>query len=215
MNRSKVSWFFTLTVLALAFSSLASATTITSFNVSLISGDPTQSGRLSRNGVPQDWSGGEPYPGEINPTTLYRYKTFLISSASFDFGTGQFAGYVQIDVDSVPANTFTSAYLNSYNAASKSTNWLGDEGFSGNAFGTDPNFFQVLLNPGDDLVIVVNQTGTGTVGLNEGVTITVEGFVDSEFTDPTRAPQVPEPASMILLSTGVAARWLRRKFAKA
>lgn len=217
MNRSKLSLMLTLVVLALAFSSLVSATTITTFTATVTSGDSTQLGRLSRNGQPQDWSGVEPFPGVINTGTSYHYHVYDIPAALFSFDSGDFAGYVQISVDSNSGNTFASAYSNSYDPTSKQTNWLGDAGTSGNFFG-NPLFFQVLLTPGQDLMLVINETNAAGIGDQLGILI--EGFTDSEYTDPrgTNVPTtspVPEPASMVLLGTGVVAPWLRKKFKKA
>lgn len=201
MKRSKL---FILILLALAFSSLASASTITSFTGTVALADPTQLGRLSRNGIPQDWVGSEPFPGAINPATTYHYHAYVLSSALFNFTSGDYAGYVQIDVDSISASTFVSAYQDNYNPASKATNWLGDAGTSGNFFGTDPLFFQVLLSQGHNLVLVINNTGANTAagGIGDQLGIIVEGFTDSEFTDPV-GQQVPEPASLVLLASGL------------
>jgi hypothetical protein len=210
---------FTLVVLALAFSSLVSATTITTFTGTVLSTDPTQLGRLSRNAIPQDWSGGEAYPGVINTGVSYHYSVYDIPAALFSFDSGDFAGYVQIDVDYPSGNTFVSAYANSYDPSNKQTNWLGDTGFSGNPFPGSPNFFQVLLNPGQDLILVINETtGAAGIGLGDQLGITVEGFTDSMYTDPNGnqgTSAVPEPASMVLLGTGVVVPWLRKKFKKA
>jgi hypothetical protein len=201
---------FALLVLALAFSSLASATTITTFTGTVLASDPTQLGRLSRNGVPQDWAGDEAYPGIINTGVTYHYRTYDIPWQMFAFDSGDLANYVQVTVDSLSANTYVSAYAGSYTPA----NWLGDPGTSGNYFGTDPLFFQVLLTPGQDLILVVNNTAANNVGTGDKLGITVEGFTDNMYTDPTGSP-VPEPASMVLLGTGVVAPWLRKKLKKA
>lgn len=222
MNRSKLTLMFTLVVLALAFSSLVSATTITMFTGTVLSTDPTQLGRLSRGGIPQDWSGTEAYPGVFGAGNSYHYHVYDIPAALFSFDSGDFAGYVQIDVDYPSGNTFVSAYANSYDPTNKQSNWLGDNGFSGNPFPGDPSFFQVLLNPGQDLILVINETTAAASsggGLGDQLGIQVEGFTDSMYTDPrgTNVPTsaVPEPASMFLLGSGIVAPWLRKKFKKA
>jgi hypothetical protein len=141
---------------------------------SLTAANPTQLGRLSRNGLAQDWDGDEPYPGVINTTTAYNYKTY-----SIDVGVDSF---IQIDMDSLSANTFASAYLESYSPGSPNgfqLNWLGDAGSSGNSFGTDPIFFQVQVPVGDTLVVVVNTTGASGLGLGNPYHLTVEGYIES------------------------------------
>src|SRR5438128_1300263 len=98
--------------------------------------DPTQLGRLSRNGIIQDWAGSEPFPGIINGSTSYHYAAYLVNVGLSNF--------IQIDFDSTSANTFVSAYQTSYSPPDLTTNWLGDGGASGNFFGTDPRFFNVI-----------------------------------------------------------------------
>ena len=90
---------------------LAQATVIFSGSLSVSAGDPTQLGRLSRNGVPQDWSGGEPFPGVINPATSYHYVTLDLDLGALEAGH-VFGGFIQIIFDSVFTTTFLSAYLN-------------------------------------------------------------------------------------------------------
>lgn len=147
--------------------------------------DFTQMGRLSRNGVPQDWGGSEAFPGVINGGIQYFYYAYFINVGNTPF--------IQIDFDSNSPNTFVSAYQTSYNPSSKNTNWLGDEGFSGNAFGVDPNFFDVIANLNSTLVIVVTTTAANGVGVGDPFHLIVEGYLDSSFTS-----TVPEPSTLLL-----------------
>ena len=173
--------------------------------------DPVQNGRLSRNAIAQDWSGGEPFPGVINTTTAYHYLTFLVNVGITPF--------IQINFDSLSANTFVSAYDTSYapdSAGSPNfgfdTNWLGDPGSSGNFFGTDPQFFQVIVPQNHNLVIVVNNTAAANVGVGDPFHLIVEGFIDTEFTDPPVNSPVPEPASLLLSGGGLALVALKRRY---
>ena len=171
----------------------------------LVAGDPTQLGRLSRDGVPSDWSGPKAFPGAINPTTSYHYRTYFIPTP--------ITPYIQITVDDPNAAIFSSAYKDSYNPASKSTNYLGDGGFSGNFFPGAPLFFQVFVPTGSDLVLVINDPGASNVGLGKPYSLVVEGFTDTNFSDPT-----PEPSSLFLSGGGLAAAALaarRRRRAAA
>jgi hypothetical protein len=186
--------FFTAVFAAAAVNSASAIVLFDSGVTALTAGDPTQVGRLSRNGLPQDWTGSEAFPGVINVTTTYQYQTFDVPVTD--------APFIQITMDSLSANTFASAYLDSYTPANLLTNWLGDAGSSGNFFGTDPVFFQVFVPVGHDLIVVVNQTATGA-GIGDPFSILVEGFVDTEFTDPI-ASAVPEPSTWAMMILGFA-----------
>jgi hypothetical protein len=167
--------------------------------------DPTQLGRLSRNGLPQDWTGGETFPGVINPTTAYRYHTYTVNVG--------LRPYVQVLFDSISTDLFISAYDTSYapNSAGApnfgfNVNWLGDAGISGMFFPGDPLFFQVLVPLNHILVLVVSETLGSNTGVGDGFHLTAEGYVDSEYND-----TVPEPASLLLGAAGLALAAVRRR----
>ena len=166
----------------------AMALDLMTFDSSLSVANPSQFGRLVRGGLPQDWSGGEAFPGVNNSGTSFHYDTFLVNVGN--------TPYIQVEMDSTSGNTFISAYDTSYLPGSAGlpnlgldVNWLGDAGFSGNAFGVDAVFFQVLVPANHNLVIVVNQTAAGASGLGDPFHILVEGFIDSAFTDPAPVPE--------------------------
>jgi hypothetical protein len=198
-----------LVVLLLLTTGSAQASAILDLDGVLTLDDPIQLGRLSRNGIPQDWAGDEPFPGVINPTTSYHYLTYLVNVAITPF--------IQILFDSPSPNTFVSAYDTSYlpNTAGLpnlgfDTNWLGDAGFSGNFPPPNPLFFQVLIPQNHDLVIVVNNTAAGNVGVGDPFHLTVEGFIDSEFTEPP-VVGVPEPATIFPATSGLVLLALRSR----
>jgi PEP-CTERM motif len=197
----------TVVVLMLLAAGPARAATILDVSGALTAADPTQLGRLSRNGILQDWVGTEPFPGVLNTTTLYHYHAYVVN-----VGT---TPYVQVNFDSISVNTFVAAYDTAYlpNSAGApnfgfDTNWLGDAGASGNFFGTDPVFFQVLVPLNHNLLIIVSNTGAANLGVGDPFHLIVEGFIDSAYTEPT---VVPEPATLLLGGLGLAAAGLRRR----
>lgn len=186
---------------------LAGAETISNFNGVLTSSSATELGRPSRNSVLQTWTGAEAYPGVINPATSYAYTTYTFNASLF---TG--APYVEISVFDTLDNgaDFVSAYANSYNVNSRSTNWLGDEGNSGNFFGVDAIYFDVILPASSNLVLVLNDSST--LGLNDPINIEISAYADTSYDDP---PVVtPEPSTFVMLGTGLvwAAGMARRRY---
>ena len=128
------------------------------------------------------------------PSQFY-YEEFVIPNIT--------RPYIQItfyDVNNTGA-TFAAAYLDSYQPSALApnyglaTNYLGDAGVSGNAALTDARAFQVIVPATSNLVVVVSGTGTG---LQQPFQFLVEGFYDSSFSE------VPEPASVVLESAGMA-----------
>jgi len=161
--------------------------------------DSTQLGRISRNGVISDWSAAKPFPGIINPATTYYYATYTVNTS--------YLPYLQITFDDIggTAATFVSAYQTSYDPTDLSANYLGDEGSSGNYFGTDPRTFQVYGAPNSTVQIVVNTSSAA--GLDSAYELLVQSYADTNFTD------TPEPASFGLAVAGMIAAgvMIRRK----
>ncbi len=179
---------------------IAHATVIFSGSATLSAGDPTQLGRLSRNGIAQDWTGGEPFPGVVNPGTSYHYTTIDIDISALEAGY-VFGGFLQIEFFNATAPVlFLAAYAGAYNPADLSQNWLGDGGTSPPIFGTNSTFFQIVAGAGDHIILVMNET-TPDAGLDLPGSITIEAFSDVAFTDLVRA--VPEPGGLALLALGI------------
>jgi hypothetical protein len=183
---------------------LTKAAVLHTGTISLLSTDPTQLGRLSRNAIIADWSFQEPFPGTINPTTSYHYEAISVLVPNW-------LSFLQITIDSNNANIFASVYDTSYSPnpiapnRGLDINYMGDAGGSGNFFGTSPRFFQVVDETAANsptgfgtAVVVLNETTTGA-GLNSPVGVLVEGFSDTDF------DEVPEPMTFALLGTGILA----------
>jgi len=74
-----ISAFARLLVLTLSLAAAAAqADVLLDITDQLIAANPTQLGRLSRNGVPQDWAQSTVFPGVVNSAATYHYKTYVV-----------------------------------------------------------------------------------------------------------------------------------------
>jgi hypothetical protein len=202
----------------LALCATASATDVLNVNGIITASDAAQQGRLARNGIPQDWSGSEPFPGITGTANTYHYDTYLIPENVSQGGRFYQISLLDLGPDNPGGqNLFVSAYANSYLPNSSptgnrgfNTNWLGDAGFSGNVFGVNAVFFQVLVPAGANLVIVINNSLTsGNGGINENYNLLVENFSDNQFSP---AGPVPEGgATALLLAIGAVGVFVVRR----
>lgn len=141
--------------------------------LSLSAADSTQLSRLSRSGVPSDWSVSKVFPGTLNPTTSYHFRTFTVTPPT---------DFLQVSVDDPTAVLFASAYLTSYNPASLSTGYLGDAGFTGDEF-NNPGYFQLHVTAGTPIILVVNDGLAASGGLGHPFRLIVEAFTDTLYTE--------------------------------
>ena len=191
----------TLTRSALLASALVGTTA--AYADALTATDPIQLGRLSRNATQQDWAGQEAYPGVINPSTPYHYRTYFYNVGLLP--------YVDITIDSVAATVFFSAYQTFYNPTNLAQGWLGDEGSSGNYnFSSvvppvDSRFFDVVLGRNTTLVLVVNESTTNG-GIAQPYDLHVYGNSSSgsyesiELFAVSAISRIPEPSTVLLLA---------------
>lgn len=190
----------------------AVAADVKSGTIVLSAADTQQLGRLSRMAPPSDWSSAKPYPGIVNGGTSYAYTTI---DATFAANRRQTI-YYDITVDDPTPLAFVSAYAGLYDPLDKSANYLGDPGASGNYFGVDPLFFDVVVPAGGSLRLLFNQTIAGS--FSPGTTYLVQAFSSTEYDEAFAT--VPEPASWAMLVTGFglvggAVRTRRRAVARA
>ena len=199
-------------ILLTAVPTSARAETIADFNAILTAASPTELGRPSRNGVQQTWTYAEAEPAIINATTRYAYQTYTFSASLFVGANWiEITAFDTLNRTTATGADFVSAYAGSYNPASPTTGWLGDEGVSGNYFGTDAPYFDVFVPFGQNLTLVVNDTSAA--GLNDPIAIDVSGYGDSAYGD---AIPTPEPSTLLTFGTGLAgiATVARGKFKK-
>ena len=206
---------FTLLGSLILCGGLARADVLYTGTITLLSTDPTQLGRLNRDGNIPDWSAPKPFPGALNLTTSYHYEAISVQVPSG-------LSFLAITIDSNDANIFASLYDTAYLPDSSAlnrgldVNYLGDAGGSGNFFGTSPRFFQVVdqtaansMSGFATVLLVLNETVTNA-GLNSPVDVLVEGFCDTDFDGlgqctggGTGGGAVPEPGTLAPLCAGL------------
>jgi hypothetical protein len=135
-------------------------------NGSIDTGDPTQTDRLFRSGIPQTC------PASTTCAVLGDGQPRHYDSYTFTNTTGT-TQCVNIDTNTACTGTnfiFTGAYLGSFDPANICTNWIGDSGSSPNP--DQP--FQVNVDNGQTLVVVVSEV-TPDAGC-PGYTVTITGL---------------------------------------
>src|SRR6266542_4443683 len=133
---------------------------------SIDTGDPTQTDRLFRSGIPQTCPSSNTCAIFGDPTP-HHYDLYTFTNTT---GVTQ---CVNIDTNTACTGTnfiFTAAYLGSFDPNNICTNWIGDSGFSPNP----DQAFQVSVDNGQTIVIVVSEV-TPNAGC-PAYTVTVTGI---------------------------------------
>ena len=144
---------------------------------SIDTGDPTQTDRLFRSGIPQTC------PASTTCATFGDGLPRHYDEYTFTNTTGA-TQCVTVDTNTACTGTnfiFVAAYLGSFDPANICTNWIGDSGFSPNP--DQP--FQFNLDDGQTVVVVVSEV-TPDAGCT-GYTVTVTGICGGGVT-PTPSP---------------------------
>ena len=147
---------------------------------SIDTGDPTQTDRLFRSGIPQTC------PASTTCATFGDGLPRHYDEYTFTNTTGV-TQCVTVDTNTACTGTnfiFVGAYLGSFDPANICTNWVGDSGFSPNP--DQP--FQFNLDDGQTVVVVVSEV-TPDAGC-AGYTVTVTGICGGGIT-PTPTPTCP------------------------
>lgn len=130
--------------------------------------------RINRNGVASTFGVPKSFPGSISCSGNCQFRTATFSPANTNVT-------VTITGGTNGINVFAAGYLDSFNPASISTNYLGDAGL-GVAVG-QTNTFQVVVPAGHVFVLVLNSVGAGVTGT---ISYTVDPVVGTAV--PTLTP---------------------------
>jgi hypothetical protein len=161
----------------------------------LTTGDATQTGRPTRTGVPSTWAAPKAFPGMNTTSGTRRYDLITISfpdnalqDVFYEINLEGLGGALQL---------FGMAYINSFNPANLSANYLGDRGSSTGA----ASIFQVVVPTGGTLLLQVHDVDPG-VTTDSTYTYTVSAFSDANRGE--NFVSVSEPATLGLMGLGLA-----------
>lgn len=173
----------------------ASAQANVTFTGTIDLNDPTQDGRLARDGNPSN--AGQPpkaFPGNFDQGTPYHFDLYSVTNTTG--ATTAFSVVLTLQDDSL-ALPFSVAYLGSFDPTNIATNYLGDVGSSPQNSG-ESTAFSVLVPAGATLDLVVNEVSPD--------------FGVAAYTLAVNA--VPEPSTWSLMglgTLGLGAAALRRR----
>jgi hypothetical protein len=119
-----------------------------SFNGTIESSDPTQTGRLTRTGTASSCVAVKANPGVGAPTGARHYDSYTFTNST---GSGE---CVTVTLTSTSGeNLFTAAYLGSFDPSNPGTNYLADPAASG----TPSVTYSFLVGAGQTFVVVVHE----------------------------------------------------------
>jgi hypothetical protein len=155
-------------------------------NGAIDGGDPTQTDRLFRDGIPSTCDAPKACPGPFGDGLQHHYDSYTFTNTT---GSTQ---CVSVDANTSCVGTnyiFLAAYLGSFDPTNLCANYLADQGSSPDP-SAPPGPFSFDLADGQSVVIVVSEV-TADAGC-PGYTVTVEGLCGGGGT-PTPTPSPPSP----------------------
>lgn len=159
--------------------------------------DPTLERRLTRTGLPSDWSWEKDFPGYTGGVGPRLYDLWSFTFAATD------PRYLQISIDDPSGLVFSSAHFGAFNPADLSVGYAGDLGATGNPFGF-PGFYQIHVPAAGQLFLLVNRTDIGATLPSYNYGIIVESFYTPNF------DEIPEPATIGLSAAGLVGLFVLR-----
>lgn len=126
-------------------------------NGTISASDPTQTGRITRNGVASTCAASKPNPGLAAATGSRNYDSVVYTNSS---GSGECISVGLSQTSGTVGELFDAAYLGSFNPADPSQNYLADPGTSPLALNT-PLTYSLFLPAGQTVVVVVHEVNPG------------------------------------------------------
>jgi hypothetical protein len=170
-----------LGAIMLALCASASAQT---FSGSITLSDPTENGRLFRDGVPSVAGMMKPFPGISGLGTPFHYDAYTFTNP-FAVST---AFTITLTTNTVGVFPFSVVYLGSFDPNNIATNYQADGGFSADAGA--PSVYSFDIPAGATFVAIVNEVTSGV------------GVADYSFS--LTPSTVPEPSTVVELFAGAA-----------
>ena len=156
------------------------------FEGSIEAGDPTQTDRMFRDGIPSTCDAPKTCPGPFGDGLQHHYDSYTVTNTT---GSTQCVS-VDASTDCVGTNSiFLVAYVGSFDPTNLCTNYLADQGSSPDP-SAPPGPFSFELANGQTVVIVVAEV-TADTGC-PGYTVTVEGLCARQTPTPRPRP-TPHP----------------------
>jgi PEP-CTERM motif len=143
------------TLVSAASLALCVSASAQTFTGSITLSDPTENGRLFRDGVPSVSGTQKPFPGISGSGTFYHYDSYILTNP---FATTT-AFTITLSTTTAGVFPFSVAYLGAFNPANIATNYLGDAGTSADS--GVPTSFMVDVPAGATFTLVVNEVTAG------------------------------------------------------
>ncbi|MGI8820103.1 MAG: PEP-CTERM sorting domain-containing protein [Chthoniobacterales bacterium] len=175
-------------VLAAATLALCASASAQMFTGSVTVSDPTENGRLFRDGVPSMSGMNKTFPGVFNAGTPYHYDSYIFTNP-FAVTT---AFTINMSTTSTTNLPFGVVYLGTFDPTNIATNYRADGGLSPTV--GLPQIFSFDIPAGASFTVIMNETTAGGAAAGN----------PAPYTFTLSPAAVPEPSTVLELSVGAA-----------